>query len=458
MEVSKEVRDHIDRLIEQFQLEGRNILELPEQLTAALAVGVCRREGWLSYQGEDYSAEEINYIINVRGCWRVLLEVLKEMKIVSSGQLRRELMRLAWRLLNIYPGVTFADFSPLGEVMEYLLDAIFRKGNKNVFFTPGNIARLMIKLVQPKGGTLWDPACGSGAFLVEAARGGKEGDDSPDLFGTDINEQMKRIAKINAFFHGIRKVNIEAEDALNEQRRFDVIVANPPVIAGRRTDSLYGHIAPTTALHLQFLQMIPEHLTPEGRAAVLVNESVLFSTKRTETTIREALVEQYHLWAVLSLPKGVFAPYTNAKASILLFGGGQRSREGILFYELHRRGNTPGREQVGEEEDISRAEAVCAESDYYFDKWDMALQAGSAFNADGIAVPEDWQEDFWFAGLETVRENGYVLLPARYCPQRQNSPEVQEDYRELLDRLLSLEREAGGQIQKLAEIFQRDWM
>lgn len=455
MEVSKEVRDHIDRLIEQFQLEGRNILELPEQLTAALAVGVCREEGALPYQGEDYSAEEFDYAIVYSGFQYGLL---KEMKIVSSGQLRRELMRLAWRLLDMYPGVTFADFSPLGEVMEYLLDAIFRKGNKSIFFTPADIARLMIKLVQPGGGTLWDPACGSGTFLVEAARAGKETGHSPDLFGTDINEQMKRIARINALFHGVWSASIEAEDALKEQRQFDVIVANPPVTAGRRTDSLYGHIAPTTTLHLQFLQMIPEHLTPEGRAAVLVNESVLFSTKRTETAIREALVEQYHLWAVFSLPKGVFAPYTNAKASILLFGGRQRSREGILFYELYRRGNTPNREQAGGEEEISRAAAVCTESDYYFDKWDMALRSGSAFNADGVAVPEDWQEDFWFAGIGSVRENGYVLLPARYSPQRRKDPEVQEDYRELLDRLLGLEHEAGEQMKELAEIFQKDWI
>lgn len=457
MEVSKEIRNDIDRLIEQFQLEGRNVMELPEQLAAALAVVVCRPKGKVYDSETDYSMGELYDAIKNHAIWPELLE---EVTVVKSRQLRHELLQLAQSLLGEYPGLTLTDFSPLGEVMEYLLDAIFRMGNKGCFFTPANIARFMIKLVQPNGGTLWDPACGSGAFLVEAVRGRKEEDYPPDLFGTDINEQMKRIARMNAFFHGIKRARIVAEDALEEQGQFDVIVANPPVAAGRGSDKLYGHIVPTAALHLQYLQMIPERLTPDGRAVVLVNESVLFSTKRTETKIREALVERYNLWAVLSLPKGVFAPYTNAKASILLFGRKQRHQEEILFYELHRQGNALGNKYTEEEDDdIPKAVAVCAESEYYFDEWNMALRAGNTFNADGVVVPENWQEEnFWFADRRTVRENGYVLLPGRYSPQRRKSQEVQEDYRELLDKLFHLEWEAGKQMEELMEIFQRDWM
>ena len=462
MGVSKEIKDDIDRLIEQFQLEGRNILELPEQLAAALAVGVLRQREALPilkdyYGKEDYSMQELTDIIRYSRIWPELLE---EVTIVRSRQLRRELMLSAQRLLEEYPTLTLADFSPLGEVMEYLLDAIFRKGNKSCFFTPANIARFMIELVQPGGGTFWDPACGSGVFLVEAMRGRKEGDHLPDLFGTDINEQMKRIARINAFFHGIKSARIVAEDALKEQRRFDVIVANPPVAAGRGNDRSYGHIAPTAVLHLQYLQMIPEHLLPGGRAAVLVNENVLFSQKRTETKIREALVEKYGLWAVFSLPRGAFAPYTNGKSSILLFGREQRPQEEILFYELHQLGYTlDSKHTEKEENDIPKAMAVCAESDLYSDKWNMALQEGRTFNADGIEIPENWpEENFWFADCKTVRENRYVLLSDRYRPQIQKEQEVQEDYRELLDKLFHLEREAGEQMEQLMDIFHREWI
>ncbi len=463
MGVAKGIRDDIERLIEQFYLEGRNVLELPEQLAVALVVGVGRKRKWgqiseyeILYREEDYSMEEIYARGGNYGLWK---EFLEEVTIVKSRQLRCELLRLAESLLEEWPKLTPEDFSPLGEVMEYLLDAIFRKGNKNFLFTPVNIARFMVRLVQPDGGTLWDPACGSGTFLVEAVRGREEGENPSALFGTDINEQMRRIARINALFHGIKNARIVTEDALEEKRQFDVILANPPVSAGRGNDRFYGHIVPTAALHLQYLQMIPEHLAPGGRAAVLVNENVLFSKKSTETKIRKALVERYGLWAVISLPKGVFAPYTNAKSSIILFGGG-RHREEILFYELHHLGYTLDNKHMEKEEnDIPKAVAVCSESAVYYEKWDMALRQGSTFNADGVRIPEDWQEeDFWFADRSTVRENGYVLLPDRYRPQRPKEQEVQEDYRELLDRLFHLEREAGEQLEELKEIFQGDWI
>lgn len=460
MGVAKGIRDDIERLIERFYLEGRNILELPEQLVVALMVGVGRKREQLSiykasHREEDYSMEEIYARDGNYGLWK---EFPEEVTIVKSRQLRCELLRLAESLLEEWPKLTPEDFSPLGEVMECLLDAIFRKGNKNCFFTPVNIARFMVELVQPDGGTFWDPACGSGTFLVEAVRGWEEGENQPALFGTDINEQMRRIARINAFFHGIKSARIVAEDALEERRRFDVIVANPPVSAGRGSDRLYGHIAPTSALHLQYLQMIPEHLTPDGRAAVLVNESVLFSKKSTETKIREALVERYGLWAVISLPKGAFAPYTNGKSSILLFGG-EKPREEILFYELHHLGYTlDSKHTEKEENDLPKAVEVCSERGFYYEKWDMALRRGSTFNPDGARIPEDWQEDFWFADRRTVCTNGYVLLPDRYRPRRPKEQEVQEDYRDLLERLFQLEREAGEQLEELMEIFQGDWI
>lgn len=476
MKVSEEIRDGIDRLIEQFQLEGRNILELPEQLAAAVAIGLCRKsEGASTNIMKDFGTGEGNYSIKelygIMADYPVWLEILEGVSEVKSRQLRRELLQLVDNLLKKYEKVSFEDCSQLGTVMEYLLNAIFCAGSRNCFFTPVNIARFMIELVQPNGGTLWDPACGSGTFLVEAVRDCPEWRCLPELFGTDINEQMSRIARINAFFHGIRRAGIAAEDALEEQRRFDVIVANPPVTAGRGGDRLYGHIAPTSQLHLQFLQMIPERLKPDGRAAVLVNESVLFSQKKTETRIREALVEQYGLWAVISLPKGAFAPYTNAKSSILLFGAGRQSREEsygerrqprkeILFYELQHLGYTLDKKHAETaENDIPDAVAVCGENDFYLERWRLALQKGSAFNADGIVIPENWQEEnFWFADTGVVRENGYILLPDRYRPRKPQEQKVQEDYRALLEKLFRLEREAAKQLEELSDIFQGDWM
>ena len=133
MGVAKGIRDDIERLIEQFYLEGRNVLELPEQLAVALVVGVGRKREQLSinkvfYREEDYSMEEIYARGGNYGLWKELLE---EVTIVKSRHLRRELLRLADSLLEEWPKLTPEDFSPLGEAMEYLLDAIFRKGNMN---------------------------------------------------------------------------------------------------------------------------------------------------------------------------------------------------------------------------------------------------------------------------------------------------------------------------------------
>lgn len=449
MMITEEIRAQIDRLIEILHLEGRSSLELPGQFAYVLWRNLRNRAEWEELVGKAGQSG--------------LDELVEDVHLIHSATLQNELKILIACLLKSYPDLVKSvdNGQVLAPVMDYMLEAISLKEGKGIIFTPANIAELMVKLVKADSAeTFWDPACGSGTLLVQAAKE-RAGRYPADIQGSEINEQMVRIAGLNAFFHGISPECIHLEDSRQKREKFDVIVANPPVVSAFGVgQEKWGDIVPTSAAHLQFLQLIPQHLNDGGRAAVLINENVLFSVKQAERGIRRMLVEKYGLRAVFSLPKGTFMPYTSAKSSLLFFGAEPGSNKEILFYELKTVGYTLDKKRRPlKENDIPDALEVSRRSEEYYEKWVEMFGQDTAFNMDGIPVPAQWQESrFWFADRETVRENDYCLLPAKYRPLGQEEQaRKKESCEELLERLFELQKETDRQLKKLGDVFYGDW-
>jgi len=245
----------------------------------------------------------------------------------------------------------------LGDAFEYLLSVLGSQGDAGQFRTPRHIIDFMVYLVDPKKNeTILDPACGTAGFLISSYKhivkrnsnnfnsdgqndfsfgeinGERYSGDklTPDertrlalnVKGYDISPDMVRLSLVNLYLHGFADPKISEYDTLTSEERWnehsDIILANPPFMSPK------GGIRPHKRFSVEsnrsevlFVDYIAEHLTPNGRAAVIVPEGIIFQSGTAYKTLRKMLVENY-LYAVISLPSGVFNPYSGVKTSILL--------------------------------------------------------------------------------------------------------------------------------------------
>ncbi|MFA5947049.1 MAG: N-6 DNA methylase [Patescibacteria group bacterium] len=243
--------------------------------------------------------------------------------------------------------INYFDYShseELGNAYEYLLSIMSSQGDAGQFRTPRHIIDFIVDVVNPtKDDKVLDPACGTGGFLVSSYRHILEqhdGKDDPEkkekpltpdekrklmnnFEGYDIDPGMVRIAQVNTYLHQFKNPKIFQYDSLSSDERwndkFDVILANPPFMSPK------GGIKPHTKFGVQsnraevlFVDYIMSHLRPGGRAGVIVPEGVIFQSGSAYKQLRKNLVED-GLFAVVSLPGGVFNPYAGVKTSILFF-------------------------------------------------------------------------------------------------------------------------------------------
>ena len=241
----------------------------------------------------------------------------------------------------------------LGNAYEYLLSILGTQGDAGQFRTPRHIIDFIVKVIDPqKHETILDPACGTAGFLLAAykhilsrntsysspvlgevseGRRGITGDKlTPDdrknlatnLTGYDIDPNMERFALVNMFLHGFVTPQIHEYDTLSSQDRwneyYDVILANPPFMSPK------GGIRPHNRFSVKsnrsevlFVDYIAEHLVAGGRAGVIVPEGIIFQSGTAYRSLRKMLVEENYLVGVISLPAGVFNPYSGVKTSIL---------------------------------------------------------------------------------------------------------------------------------------------
>ncbi len=288
-------------------------------------------------------------------------------------------------VVDILDTFQFAKLGPdvKGDIFEYQLLKLQNQAKSDLgqFRTPRQLRQFMVQLVDPDiGDSIYDPACGTGGFLVEAldhilakystttrlvpiyGEGWEERqgcstveaalekfprlqtyrrgigdrlakDDwrklEASLYGHDVSGQMVRVALMNLVLHGVPKARIRRANALSEtgglteddkSRKYKVILANPPFAGLLPKDSIRSDL-PTNSKksELLFLAIMMDALAPGGRCAVVVPEGLLFGSTGSHIELRKKLVEDFDLHAVISLPAGVFKPYAGVKTSVLVF-------------------------------------------------------------------------------------------------------------------------------------------
>ena len=239
----------------------------------------------------------------------------------------------------------------LGDAFEYLLSVMGSQGDAGQFRTPRHIIDFMVAVVDPTiSDTILDPACGTAGFLISAFKHIKEKNKNgltPDerkklirnFTGYDISPDMVRLSLVNLYLHGFSDPHIWEYDTLSSEDRwkenFDVILANPPFMSPK------GGIRPHKKFSISsnrsevlFVDYIAEHLNPKGRAGIIVPEGVIFQSGTAYKDLRKMLVDNY-LYAVVSLPAGVFNPYSGVKTSILLMDKEfAKTNDKILFVKV----------------------------------------------------------------------------------------------------------------------------
>jgi type I restriction enzyme M protein len=266
--------------------------------------------------------------------------------------------------LKIIDEFTYDHSERLGDAFEYLLSVLGSQGDAGQFRTPRHIIDFIVDVIAPKKTeSVLDPACGTAGFLISSykhilkANTDSEGNSSltPDekghlaqnFNGYDISPDMVRLSLVNLYLHGFPEPHIAEYDALTSDDRWneyaDVILANPPFMSPK------GGIKPHNRFSVQskrsevlFVDYIAEHLTPGGRAGIIVPEGIIFQGQTAYKQLRKMLVEEF-IVAVVSLPAGVFNPYSGVKTSVLILDKSlARRSDTIAFFKIENDGRDLG--------------------------------------------------------------------------------------------------------------------
>ncbi|HEY4505804.1 MAG TPA: N-6 DNA methylase [Candidatus Paceibacterota bacterium] len=240
----------------------------------------------------------------------------------------------------------------LGDAFEYLLSILGSQGDAGQFRTPRHIIDFIVEVVDPKKDeTILDPACGTAGFLISAykhiLKSNKNKPLTPDekkrlmgnLAGYDISPDMVKLSLVNMYLHGFPSPNIHEYDTLSSEERwderFDVMLANPPFMTP--TGGIRPHkrfMVQANRSEVLFVDYIMEHLNSKGRAGIIVPEGVIGTADNAYKQMRKLLLED-GLYAVVSLPSGVFNPYSGVRTYVLFFDNqlSKQSKE-ILFIKV----------------------------------------------------------------------------------------------------------------------------
>jgi len=288
--------------------------------------------------------------------------------------------------LKIINEFEYTHSEKLGDAFEFLLSILGSQGDAGQFRTPRHIIDFMVEIMDPKKHEIiLDPACGTAGFLISSYKhiikqnssnftpdeehkvasngtqsvneviitsNGYSGDKltaddrrilADNMHGFDISPDMVRLSLANMYLHGIKEPQIFEYDSLTSEDHWneysDVILANPPFMSPK------GGIRPHKRFSVQsnrsevlFVDYIAEHLTPDGRAAIIVPEGIIFQSGKAYKQLRKMLVEKY-LVGVISLPAGVFNPYSGVKTTILWLDKSlAKKTDKILFVKIENDG------------------------------------------------------------------------------------------------------------------------
>jgi type I restriction enzyme M protein len=242
-----------------------------------------------------------------------------------------------------------------GDLYEYMLGKLATAGQNGQFRTPRQIREMMVRLVAPTPDDMvCDPACGTAGFLVSTAEYIRENHeakmtaeqwehfDKEAFSGFDTDRTMLRLSAMNLMLHSITNPHIDYKDSLSKQNeiasRYDVILANPPFKGTVDAESIHDNlkaVCSTKKTELLFIALFLRMLKKGGRCACIVPDGVLFGGSNAHKSLRQELVENHQLQAVISMPSGVFKPYAGVSTAILVFTKtGAGGTDQVWFYDM----------------------------------------------------------------------------------------------------------------------------
>ena len=348
----------------------------------------------------------------------------------------------------------------LGRVYEYFLSqfasAEGKKGGE--FYTPRCIVKLLVEMLEPWRGRVYDPCCGSSGMFVQSVEfirahatgngnGGKARSDI-SVYGQESNYTTWRLAKMNLAIRGIEGQIAHGDSFHNDRHpdlRADFILANPPFNVsdwgGERLtdDKRWQHgVPPRGNANFAWVQHIVHHLAPKGAAGFVLANGSMSSAQSGEGEIRKNLIEANLVDCMVALPGQLF--YSTQIPACLWFlardrrDGRFRDRCGeVLFIDAHALGRMVDRtHRELTEEDIARI------ADTYH-AWRGEEGAGDYTDVPGFCKA---------ASLEEVRKHGHVLTPGRYV----GAAPQEEDGEPFEDKMKRLVAQLRGQQDKAAEL------
>lgn len=346
---------------------------------------------------------------------------------VNSGYLLREVID---HIQSIHFDVGEEAFA-LSHIYEGLLkDMGEGGGNAGEYYTPRPLIRTMIEMVTPKiGDSIYDPACGTGGFLAETHLYLEPKAKTPELrkilnnktfHGNEKTPLPFVLCLMNLTLHGLDYPRISKENTLqsdirqiDERDKFDVILANPPF--GGKEQAIIQKNFPieSNATEILFLQHIEKKLKKNGRAAVVVPEGVLFQTNSAYQQVKERLIKETNLHTVVSLPSGVFLPYSAVKTSVIFFDKTEPTKE-VWFYEVN----------LLDGKKLTKKAGI---TDKHFD--DLLASHKKRKNS----------EKSWLVPVAKIAESGFNLSAGHYNPHGPEDEELLEprEYAEQIRDLLA---------------------
>ena len=399
---------------------------------------------------------------------------------MKDAQLMIQKESLLVKAVNAVHDLPLEQGDTKGDLYEYLLSKLTTAGINGQFRTPRHIIRMMVELMQPRPtDRICDPSCGTAGFLIEsydyllrqhssAAGTHKEVIDgeehtsySGDLLGEhrahvdtdmfhayDFDATMLRIATMNLVMHGVRQPDVHYQDTLSQsfeerhpkgsKNAFDLILANPPFKGSLDEQDVAPdilRIVKTKKTELLFIGLILRMLKRGGRSATIVPDGVLFGASKAHVQLRQHLIENNQLEAVISLPSGVFKPYAGVSTAIIIFAKGGKT-ENVFFYDVQSDGFTldDKRTKIGDgngdlPDVLAKYRQWCDSTTEFGDRTTPAFDVAA----------------------EEVRSNGYDLSINRY----KQAPLVETRHdkpQDILARLLELEREILAEANALKDL------
>lgn len=323
-------------------------------------------------------------------------------------------------LTKIVEGIDKLDMNnrdTMGDVYEYVLGKMAASGNNGQFRTPRHIIRMMVELMQPTiEDTICDPAMGSAGFIVESAKyvsehykkellkkENQEHYKNRMLHGFDTDQTMLRIGAMNLMLHGVDNPCIEYRDSLSsdntDESKYTLCLANPPFAGSLDYEAVSKSIlaiTKTKKTELLFVGLFVRMLQLGGRCASIVPDGVLFGNSTGHKAIRKELVDHQQLKAVISMPSGVFQPYSGVSTAILVFtktndGGTDK----VWFYDMRADGYT-----------LDQKRTECAENDIP----DIIAR----FHNMEAEASRTRQDQSFLVPVEEIREKDYDLSINKY--------------------------------------------